>query len=207
MAGIRKNKTLSAQDSIAYQEMGKDGICRVQGNIYSKTIQFWDINYKLAKVEDQQMILERWSEFLNYFDSSIHFQITFENRKSKKEEFQSVIRTLPRGEAFEEIRQEYEHMLREQLSKGNHGQVKTKYITFSIEAGNIHEARRKLERIEADVLNNFKVIGVPACALDGTQRLKILYEIFHPDANVPFQFEYEQLHKTGLSTNNAKRIL
>lgn len=113
MAGIRKNKTLSAQDSIAYQEMGKDGICRVQGNIYSKTIQFWDINYKLAKVEDQQMILERWSEFLNYFDSSIHFQITFENRKSKKEEFQSVIRTLPRGEAFEEIRQEYEHMLRE----------------------------------------------------------------------------------------------
>ena len=202
MAGIRKNKTLSAQDSIAYQEMGKDGICRVQGNIYSKTIQFWDINYKLAKVEDQQMILERWSEFLNYFDSSIHFQITFENRKSKKEEFQSVIRTLPRGEAFEEIRQEYEHMLREQLSKGNHGQVKTKYITFSIEAGNIHEARRKLERIEADVLNNFKVIGVPACALDGTQRLKILYEIFHPDANVPFQFEYEQLHKTGLSTKD-----
>lgn len=202
MAGLRKNKTLSAQDSIAYQEMGKDGICRVQGNIYSKTVQFWDINYKLAKVEDQQMILERWSEFLNYFDSSIHFQITFENRKSKKEEFQSVIRTLPRGEAFEEIRQEYEHMLREQLSKGNHGQVKTKYITFSIEAGNIHEARRKLERIEADVLNNFKVIGVPACALDGTQRLKILYEIFHPDANVPFQFEYEQLHKTGLSTKD-----
>ena len=51
-------------------------------------------------------------------------------------------------------------MLRNQLAKGNNGLVRTKYITFGIEADNIREAKPKLERIETDILNNFKVLGV-----------------------------------------------
>lgn len=202
MIGKSKKKTLSVQDSIAYQEMGRNGICRVQGNVYSKTIQFFDINYQLAKKEDQQAIFENWCEFLNYFDSSIHFQITFVNRKSNKEEFKNSIRLYPRGPEFEEVRKEYEHMLQEQLAKGNHGQIKTKYITFSVEAANVNEAKRKLERIETDILNNFKVLGVPAYSLNGVERLKILYDLMNPDAKVPFLFDYKQLQESGLTTKD-----
>ena len=50
-------------------------------------------------------------------------------------------------------------MLKNQLAKGNNGLVRTKYITFGIKAENIREAKPKLERIEADILNNFKVLG------------------------------------------------
>lgn len=93
-------------------------------------------------------------------------------------------------------------MLKNQLSKGNNGLVKTKYITFSIEAENIREAKPKLERIEADILNNFKVLGVTAYPLNGGERLQILYETFNPENNVPFQFDYSQLVKTGLGTKD-----
>ena len=72
-------KQLSAQQSIPYQWMYQDGMCRITDNYYSKTIEFQDINYQLAQNEDKEAIFENWCEFLNYFDSSIHFQFTFFN--------------------------------------------------------------------------------------------------------------------------------
>ena len=67
-------KELSAQDSIPYQRMFPDGICRVTDTFYTKTVQFQDINYQLSQNEDKTAIFEGWSDFLNYFDSSIRFQ-------------------------------------------------------------------------------------------------------------------------------------
>ena len=132
---------------------------------YSKTIRFSDINYQLAQNEDKNAIFENWCDFLNYFDSSIHFQLSFINHKSSMKEFENVIRIRPANDDFDEIRMEYAQMLRHQLAKGNNGLVKSKYITFSIEADNIREAKPKLERIESDILNNFKILGVPAVTL------------------------------------------
>ena len=93
-------------------------------------------------------------------------------------------------------------MLRDQLAKGNNGLVRTKYITFGIEAENIREAKPKLERIEADILNNFKVLGVSAYPLNGEERLQILYETFNPEEKVPFQFSYDRILRSGMGTKD-----
>lgn len=182
--------------------MGRDGICRVQGNVYSKCIRFYDINYQLAQNEDKNAIFENWCDFLNYFDSSIHFQLSFINHKSSMKEFEQVIKISPQGDAYDDIRMEYANMLKKQLARGNNGLVKTKYITFSIEAENIREAKPKLERIESDILNNFKILGVMAYPLNGEERLRILYETFNPDSTVDFQFDYGSMIKTGLNTKD-----
>ena len=70
-------KGKSAQDSIPYERMWPDGICRISDSHYTKTIQFQDINYQLSQNEDKTAIFEGWCDFLNYFDSSIHFQLSF----------------------------------------------------------------------------------------------------------------------------------
>ena len=197
-----KKKRISAQKSIPYREMGRDGICRVQDRFYSKTIRFYDINYQLAQNEDKSAIFENWCDFLNYFDSTIYFQLSFINHKTNLTEFERVIRIEPQNDDFDDVRMEYAQMLKDQLSKGNNGLMRTKYITFAIEADNILEARPKLERIEADILNNFKVLGVQAYPLNGVERLQILYETFNPEQSVPFSFQYDQLLKTGLSTKD-----
>ena len=198
----QEEKRLSAQKTIAYREMGRDGICRVQDRTYSKTIRFYDINYQLAQNEDKNAIFENWCDFLNYFDSTIHFQLSFINHKSSMTEFEQVICIKPQHDAFDDVRMEYAQMLKNQLAKGNNGLVKSKYITFSIEADNIKEAKPKLERIEADILNNFKVLGVQAYPLNGTERLEILYETFNPDNQIPFRFDYNQIVKNGLGTKD-----
>ncbi len=197
-----KEKRLSAQKSIPYREMAKDGICRVQEKYYSKTIRFYDINYQLAQNEDKNAIFENWCDFLNYFDSSIHFQVSFINHHSSMKEFESAIQIRPQNDAFDDVRMEYAQMLKNQLAKGNNGLVRTKYITFGIEAENIREAKPKLERIEADILNNFKVLGVSAYPLSGEERLQILYETFNPKEKVPFQFSYDRVLRSGMGTKD-----
>ena len=117
-------------------------------------------------------------------------------------EYENVIRIEPQGDAFDDVRMEYAQMLRDQLAKGNNGLMRAKYITFAIEANGILEARPRLERIEADVLNNFKILGVQAYPLNGAERLQIMYETFNPEQSVPFAFDYSQLLRTGLSTKD-----
>lgn len=201
-AKAAKEKRISAQKSIPYREMGRDGTCRVQDKLYSKTIRFYDINYQLAQNEDKNAIFENWCDFLNYFDSTIYFQLSFINHKTNMTEFERVIRISPQGDDFDDVRMEYAEMLKNQLAKGNNGLMRSKYITFAVEADSVKEARPKLERIEADILNNFKVLGVSAYPLNGVESLQIMYETFNPDQNNPFTFDYNQLISNGLSTKD-----
>lgn len=132
---------MSAQDSIPFKQMFKDGICRVDDNYYTKTIQFQDINYQLNQNEDKTAIFDGWSDFLNYFDSSVHFELSFMNLSAKDDSFSSQLVIAPQGDDFDEIREEYTEMLQDRLSRGNNGLIKTKYITFGIEAENIKAAK------------------------------------------------------------------
>lgn len=198
----KEEKKITAQQSIPYREMGKDGICRVEDGYYSKTIRFYDINYQLAQNEDKNEIFENWCDFLNYFDSTIHFQLSFINHHSNMMEYEDVIRIKKQNDTFDDLRMEFSQMLRNQLAKGNNGLVRTKYLTFGIEADNIREAKPKLERIETDILNNFKVLGVAAYPLNGVERLQIMYETFNQDSQVPFHFNYDDVLRTGMSTKD-----
>ena len=118
----------SAQETIPYQRMWPDGICRVTDALYTKTIQFQDINYQLAQNEDKTAIFEGWCDFLNYFDSSIRFQFSFLNLAAGMESFEQSIFIPDQNDEFDDIRQEYAEMLQNQLAKGNNGLKKTKYI-------------------------------------------------------------------------------
>ena len=195
-------KEKSAQDSIPYERMWADGICRTINNHYTKTIQFQDINYQLSQNEDKTAIFEGWCDFLNYFDSSIEFQLSFLNLAASQETFAQSINIPLQSDDFDSIRSEYSDMLQNQLARGNNGLIKTKYLTFGIEADSVNAAKPRLERIETDILNNFKRLGVSAESLDGKKRLEQLHSIFHMDEQIPFRFEWDWLVSSGLSTKD-----
>ena len=192
----------TAQETIPYQEMRQDGICVVGGNFYTKQIEFLDINYQLAQNEDKNIIFENWCDFLNYFDASIRFQLSFLNQKADMEKFRKSIEIPEQDDQFNGIRREYAGMLRGQLSRGNNGLTKTKYITFGVEAEDAKAAKTRLERIEADILANFKVLGVKARPLDGYERLTVLHQMFHPSGERKFRFSWDAIWKTGLSSKD-----
>ena len=192
----------SAQDSIPFQRMFPDGICRVTDTYYTKTIQFQDINYQLSQNEDKTAIFDGWCDFLNYFDASVHFQLTFLNMAANKDTYGTQITIPLRGDEDDAIRTEYTQMLRDQLAKGNNGLIKTKYLTFGIDADGMKTAKPRLERIETDVLNNFKRLGVAAEPLNGTERLRLLHDMLRIDDPAPFRFSWDWLASSGLSVKD-----
>ena len=195
-------KKKSAQDSIPFERMFPDGVCRVKPGYFTKTIQFQDINYQLNQNEDKTAIFESWCDFLNYFDSSVKFQLSFMNLAANKDTYGQSIEIPPQGDDFDDIRAEYTGMLRSQLAKGNNGLIKTKYLTFGIEAESVKVAKPRLDRIETDLLNNFKRLGVAAEPLNGKQRLALMHGVFHMDEQLDFRFSWDWLAPTGLSVKD-----
>ena len=198
----QKNVPRTAQQSIPYKEMYKDGICRVDEKYFTKCIQFYDINYQLAQNEDKTATFEFWCDFYNYFDSSIHIQLSCMSQYANRLEMESTIEIPLVGDDFDDIREEYSQMLKEQLSKGNNGLVRKKFVTFGLEADSIRTAKAKLERVEADIISNLKQMGVEAHSLSGYERLKLLYETMNPETQEPFIFNFDMIARTGLSSKD-----
>ena len=195
---------LTAQDSIPFQRMFPDGICRVTDNYYTKTIQFQDINYQLAQQEDQTAIFEEWCSFLNFFDSSIRFELSFMNMATDAADFEKMIRIPFKRDRFNQIRQEFSSMLRRQLAQGNNGLTKTKYLTFGIEADSMKQAKPRLQHVEIDLLNNFRRLGVRAKSLTGKERLHLMHSMFHmgDGDNDRFYFDWKWLVESGMSVKD-----
>ena len=194
-------KAHTAQQTIPYLAMYPDGICKVTEKKYSKSIAYDDINYQLAQADDKTAIFENWCDFLNYFDATVSVQLSFINRGTRSGGAEEVIAIPAQNDAFNSIRTEYADMLKHQLAKGNNGFVKSKYITFSVEADNLNAAKARLARIETDILNNFKVLGAAARPMTGYERLEALHSVFHPDGE-PFRFSWDWLTPSGLTTKD-----
>lgn len=200
----KKNSNVprTAQQSIPYREMFRDGICRVDDTHYTKCIMFGDINYQLAQNEDKTAAFEYWCDFYNYFDPSISIQISCMNQYVNVSEMEGSIELPMKNDEFDEIREEYAGVLKTQLAKGNNGLMRKKYVTFGIEAENVRVAKPRLERIETDIMNNLKAMGVSSHPLSGYERLKLLYQTMNPDLQEPFLFNFDMVARTGLSTKD-----
>lgn len=202
IAAIKKEnkKIRTVQKTIPYDEAYPDGIIRT-GNVYTKCVQFYDINYRLSSIEDQQLIFNKYCDFLNYFDSSINFQLTFLNIRGSDDD-RDIIVIPEQDDEFNEIRTEFLQMLQEQLAKGNNGLVRMKYITFSIEEDSRKRAKNKLTGIESEIVSNFKNMGVYAVGLNGHQRLKLLHKMLNPLSDTPFVFTWDDRVLSGMSTKD-----
>ena len=183
--------------------MFEDGTCRVRSGYYTRTIQFQDINYQLAQQEDKTAIFEEWCSFLNFFDSSIRFELSFMDLSTDTESFERSICIPFQRDGFDDVRAEYSQMLRQQLAKGNNGLTKTKFLTFGIHGDSMRQVKPRLEHIQNDLLNNFHRLGVLAQPLNGAQRLKLMHDMFHMDGPSRFCFDWKDLAPSGLTVKDA----
>ena len=67
--------------------------------------------------------------------------MSFLNLAASEETFAHAINIPLQGDDFDSIRVEYMTMLQNQLAKGNNGLIKTKYLTFGIDADSLKAAK------------------------------------------------------------------
>ena len=200
-AAKKRRGPQTAQQTIPYREMLRDGVCRINDNTYTKTLCYEDINYAVASADDQAAIFDGYCAFLNYFDNALPFQLSFINHRTRPENRYTV--NIPiRQDEYDSIRAEFTSMLKNQIAKSNNGLVRSKYLTFGVEADDLTAARRRLERIEADIMGNFKRLGAEARPLDGRERLEVLHSQLHPSGREPFYFDWKLIPQAGMSTKD-----
>lgn len=189
----KEEKIYTVEDTIPYLRMFSDGICQLDERRYSKTIAFQDINYQLALEEDRDLIFNQFANFLNSFDPSVHIELNYVNQMGRNKDLQDAIKIADKNDGYDEVRKEFREMLKMQLNKGNNGLKKMKFVTFTIEADNLDQAKANLNRLEVDILSNFKAMGVRAESLDGEERLRLIHDMLNP--NEDFNFSYQDLKK------------
>lgn len=200
---VKNQKTVnSAQKSIPFLEMYKNGVCHVEDDYYTKTICFNDINYQLAPPDDQQLIFEKFCEIHNYFDDNVSVQFTYMNVRNDASGIKAQIIIPDQGDDFDDIRHEFMEMLQNQLERGQNGLVRLKYLTFGIHEKDRKMAITRLEHLEAEIVGNFHSLGVQAFGLNGKERLEVLHRAFNPSVDDKFIFDWSMRAKTGRSTKD-----
>ena len=197
-----KEKPTTAQKTITFQKMYKDGICQVNHNFYTKMVEFYDINYELLEVEDKAYILELYSKLINYFDPSVKFEVFLFNRRVNEQTLTEQFEIAFQEDAFNDIREEYSQMLKNQAAKGNNGIIKSKFFLFGVESNSLREARNRLQNLERDIIKQLNSMGTGAVSLDGKERLRILHEYYNQDTMEPFRFSFKDLAESGKSVKD-----
>lgn len=176
---------VSVQDTIRYQKLYRNGMMKVDDTHYNRMIRFNDINYQLAHPEEKEYMLEAYHRFLNHFDSSVRIQMTLVNEQIDVQKEADRIDIPMRNDVHDVYRQEYRDYLREQLSKGNNGLRRMKYLTFTIEEKNEMLASSKLARVEADIITNFRFMDVKAYPVYGKERIRIMHKLLNHTGQQP----------------------
>ena len=197
-----KEKPTTAQKTITFEKMFRDGICQVSHRYYTKMVEFFDINYSLLEVDEQADILAQYSKLINYFDPSVRFELVLFNRQVNEQMLTEQFDIPWQEDDINDIREEYTEMLKKQAAKGNNGIIKSKYLIFGVESNGYKEAKSRLNNIEKDVIRNLNNIGTLARGLDGKERLRILHEYFNQDTMEPFRFSFKDLAESGKSVKD-----
>ncbi len=195
---LRAHRNDRVQDILPYKHMYKDGICCASKGYYTLTIQFYDVNYRISTYDEMNGIIQEYCNFLNYFDESIKFQLTFENQPES-----SVYdaRIPNRNDGFDDIREEYSGVIAKQYNK-KPGTEFCKFVTVGIKAENINKARFTLNKVANEITNELsKIHNLKSRVLNGYERLQIMYNSLNPYEK-SFVYDFDYAHKAGLSSKD-----
>lgn len=198
----KNTRPTTAQQTIQFEKMYRDGICLVGGKHYTKMLEFYDTNYALLDETDQAQMCSIYSKFINFFSPEHTFQLFLFNRRVPEEILIKQFEIPLQDDYFDDLREEFSNMLKKQSAKGTNGILKSKFLVYGIEAEDISEARSKLSSMEKDIVRNLRDLGARTELLDGEARLRILHDFFNQGTMDPFRFSWEDLAASGHSVKD-----
>ena len=184
----RRKRTVpkTVQKSLPYQMIVHDCIFRIDENHFSKTYRFSDINYSIAKQEDQEAIFLGYCAVLNSLDTGADFQITVYNNRVNKSKFNEMVLLKHKGNEFDRYIDVYNQMLTEKMEQGQNGIIRSKFLTVTVQAVNAEAARVKFSSIDVEIINAFKKLGSEIVPLTANERVVLLKDIFRgADVEIP----------------------
>ena len=200
----QKNKKKSmvlpktVQETIPYETVFPNGIIRTDTGHYSKTYRIADVNFKTAEQSVQESMFLNYEGLLNGLDASMIGQITVFNRSIDPDTVKNNLLMRPQNDEFNAYRDEYNNILLAKMSEGRNNLIKEKYYTVSVEAQDIKMAATAFQRLDADInskISRINKMETPPLSIE--ERLAVLYDIYNPEADIPFMKKISSLMNMG----------
>lgn len=185
---VRKKRSVpkTVQKTLPYQKIVYDCIFRIDDSHFSKTYRFEDINYSIAKQEDQEAIFLGYCAVLNSLDTGADMQITVYNNRVNKAKFNDMVLLKHKGDGFDRYIDVYNQMLIEKMEQGQNGIICSKFLTVTVQAADEDAARVKFSSIDVEIVNAFKKLGSDIRPLTANERVTLLKDIFRgADIEIP----------------------
>jgi hypothetical protein len=192
----------TTQESIPYVADYEEGLFEVEPNKYSKTYEIKDINYLVAKEEEQVNIFVKYGEFLNYFSEEMNLSVSIDNRVVSMNEQEEKVFYPMKNDDYDVHRKEYNRILKRQLIAGRNDIQQNKYITVTIDCDSPYEAILRFHKIDAEVLTNLKKIGSNGRLLSTDERLALLHDKFRKGREGEFKINYDFIKEQGISSKD-----
>lgn len=192
----------SAQETIPYRKAFADGIFETEPGYYTKTLAFEDINYQLLDKTDKGDKFEHWCDLINSFSPNVQYELNYYNQRVSRKEYKSDFQISLTRDDFDVVKKEYSGMLLHQLEKGSNDIKQERYITFGVQAKNYKSAKIHLEKIATTLQKNFMRFNCKSRIIDGMERLKIMFRIFHQGSEEKFMWNFNLPIDTGLSSKD-----
>ena len=179
--GQRLHVPKTVQDTIPYFAVYEDdGMIETQPGVFTRSYLLGDVNYQIAKEDEQHEMFMHFGQLLNSFDPTMRFQITINQKNINMDEFERQTMVPLQGDSLDELRIERNHMLKRKILEGKNHLVKEKYLTVAVQADSLEAAQTMFLRLDADLDTNIKKIGnASATPLTSPQRLEILHDIYN----------------------------
>ncbi len=199
---LKKEKYQGVQETLPFEFMSEDGICRINDHYWCKMISFTDINYVEASDRERDSLFKGWCKFYDYFDPEVHIQIFCATLKADKVAQMAAVHVKEQQDSFTQIRTEFNDLLCSLMHEGDHSYVRPKFIVVGLEGKNVREVREKFEVMEKRTKENLEVIGVRTHALTGYEWLCVLRTLLNPDDFSQFLFNFDLTIRTGLTAKD-----
>ena len=190
---ISRTKAKNAIQTLPYVAMHEGDVLELPNGRYSKTYSFSDINYIAAKEEDRLNVFSEYCKLLNSFSPDMIAQIVVVNKAIPNDEVHEGVLGGLKGDYKDPITgtdlgEEFAQVIRGYLDEGVNNQVRSNYVSVSIEADNAEGARRKFINIETLLRRKFKDISKDCALVEmrNADRAAVLAELLRQIPNVDF---------------------
>lgn len=196
---LRRTMTASTQNTLNYQYLTPDGLMTVTNDTYSKTYHLGDTSYITATDDERIDVIETNADIFNSLDIDNDMQLLILNRRVESDSLKAIRYDLAQ-DGYDNIRNEYNAMIKDRFSQDQNTFKVEKYLTITAQADQPNQARRILDDTANVIESQYSSLGISFKEMDGLDRLQVFRKLLRKEAFL--DFSYEDIAVADLSTRD-----
>lgn len=186
----------SVQDIFSIISIDESGIFELPERKFSKLYVLSDINYAGVTDEEQKAIIINFSKVLKTIPCRFSYSVANEHVDEKK--FHEKILYRLKHDKYDSLRKSYNRIIEDKVSDAKQGLYQTIYLTITIRAEDMADAKGSFGSIESAVRSAFVGIGVNGIqgsvmrTVGINERMRLLFNLTHANMGTGYEFDFDR---------------